>query len=206
MNRKMLMLGIGVAVGYVLGARDGRERYDAMKAKATQLWENPRVTKARKDVEAYARQQAPIIRERAEAVAKAAPGVVADTAKDVAEKVSTTAKDVASKTATTAKDVASKTATTAKDVAEKASTTAKDVVDKASTTAKDVAAKTTATAKDVAGKVTGAASDVRDQAGKVAADLRDRGEAAVDTAVITAGTARDNALAALDDDEDAPKP
>ncbi len=165
MNPRILLLGIGLAVGYVLGTRDGRERYDAMKAKATALWEEPRVAKARKDVEAYARQQAPIIRERAEAAAKAAPGVVSD----VAEKVTATAKDVAAKTASTAKDVASKTA---------------------------------ATARDVADRVTDVAGDVRDQASKVAADLRERGEAAVDGAVATASTARDNALAAVDDDDE----
>ena len=189
MNPRILILGIGVAIGYVLGTRDGRERYDAIKAKVTELWEDPRVAKARKDVEAYARQQAPIIRERAEAAAKAAPGV----AKDVAEQVSATAKDVAAKTTATAKDVAAKTSATAKDVAAK--TTA---------TAKDVSAKATATAKDVAGRVTEAASDVRDQAGKVAADLRERGEAAVESVVSTAGEARDNVIDVIDDDDDTP--
>lgn len=180
MNPRIFMLGIGLAVGYVLGTRDGRERYDAIKAKVDEFWENPRVRKARKDVEAYARQQAPIIRERAEAAAKAAPGAVADFSKDVADKVSTTAKDVASKTTATAKDVAAKTSATAKDVADKA----------------------TATAKDVASKVSDTASDVRDQAAKVAADLRERGEAAVESAVATAGEARDKALDIIDDEDD----
>ncbi|NYF10437.1 hypothetical protein HDC94_001593 [Leifsonia sp. AK011] len=83
MNPRILALAAGVAVGYVLGTRAGREKYDAMKAKAIALWEDPRVAKARRDVEEYARQQAPIIRERAEAAAKAAPAV----AKDVADKV-----------------------------------------------------------------------------------------------------------------------
>lgn len=30
-------------IGYVLGARAGRERYDAMAAKAQELWHDPRV-------------------------------------------------------------------------------------------------------------------------------------------------------------------
>lgn len=138
MNPRLIMLGIGVAVGYVLGTRDGRERYDAMKATVVKYWENPRVARARKDVETYARQQAPIIRERAEAVAKAAPGVVADTAKDVADKVSTTAKDVAAKTSATAKDVAEKATATAKDVAAKVGDTASDVRDQAVKVAADL--------------------------------------------------------------------
>lgn len=149
MNPRILALAAGLAVGYVLGTRAGREKYDAMKAKATELWEDPRVAKARREVEEYARQQAPIIRERAEAAAKAAPGV----AKDVAGKVSATAKDVAGNVSTTAKDVAGKVSTTAKDVADNVSTTAKDVADKVVTRAKDVTE-----------RVTEAAGDARDAA------------------------------------------
>lgn len=165
MKRRLAMLGIGTAIGYVLGTRDGRPRYEAMKARATELWESPRVSRARRDVESYAREQAPIIRAKAEAAAKAAPGV---------------AKDVAGKVSVTAKDVAGSVTETAKDIADRAGTTVKDVAD----------------------RVSGTASDVRGQAGKVAADLRERGESAVDTAVISAGQARDNALDVTDDDDD----
>lgn len=135
------MLGLGLAAGYVLGTRAGRERYEWMKAKATGVWEDPRVAKARHDIEAYAKEQAPIIRDRAEAAAKAAPGFIADTAKDVAEF-----------TADTAKDVASKVSATAKTVADKASTTARTVADKASTTAADVRAQATKVAADLRGR------------------------------------------------------
>ena len=154
MNPRIFMLGLGLAVGYVLGTRDGRERYDQMKAWVTGIWQDPRVAKARHDVEAYARQQAPIIRERAEAAAKAAPGA--------------------------AKDAATKVAATAKDVAHTVGDTAKDLADKAGDTAKDLA----------------------DRAGKVAGDLRERGEAAVDSAVATAGKARDRALEIIDDEDE----
>lgn len=34
---------LGVAVGYVLGARTGRERYDQIKGQAVGVWKNPRV-------------------------------------------------------------------------------------------------------------------------------------------------------------------
>lgn len=110
------MLALGLAAGYVLGTRAGRERYEWMKAKATGVWEDPRVVKARQDIEAYAKEQAPIIRDRAEAAAKAAPGFIADTAKDVADFTAETAKDVAGKVSSTAKDVADKAATTAASV------------------------------------------------------------------------------------------
>lgn len=175
MKPRILILAVGVAIGYVLGTRDGRARYDQMKAKVTELWEDPRVVRARKDVEAYARQQAPIIRERAEAAAKAAPGV----AKDVAGKVAAVATDASAKVAETAKDVAGQV----------------------TETAKDVSAKATATAKDVSAKATATAKDVRARAGEVASDLRERGEAVVDSAVESAGKARDAALDVLPDSD-----
>lgn len=140
MNPRLFMLGIGIAVGYVLGTRDGRERYDAMKAKVVGLWEDPRVTKARNDIEAYARQQAPIIRERAEAVAKAAPGVVADVARDVSDKVTSTAKDVAEKATATAKDVASKVTEVATDVRDQAVRVAADLRERGETAVGNAAA------------------------------------------------------------------
>ena len=159
MNPRLLMLAVGVAIGYVLGTRDGRARYDQMKAKVTTLWEDPRVVKARKDVEAYAREQAPIIRERAEAAAKAAPGV----AKDVAGKVATVATDVSAKAATAAKDVAGQVSDTAKDVSAKAAATAKDVRARAGEVASDLRERGEAavdSAVETAGKARDAALDV----------------------------------------------
>ncbi|MEP6480485.1 MAG: protoporphyrinogen oxidase [Rhodoglobus sp.] len=178
MNPRIFVLAFGIAIGYVLGTRDGRERYDAMKARVTKIWEDPRVAKARKDVEAYAREQAPIIRERAETVAR----------------------DTAARTSAVAKDVAVNTAAVAKDVAAKTTATAKDVAAKTTATAKDVAAKVTDAAGDARVQATKVAGDVREQATKVAGDIRGRGEAAV-TAV---GNVRDDALDALDDDDDKP--
>ena len=146
MNPRILALAVGVAIGYVLGARDGRARYDQMKAKVTELWEDPRVVKTRKDVEAYARQQAPIIAEKAEAAAKAAPGVIADSAR---------------KTADAAKEVADRTTGIAKDVADRTTVIAKDVAGRTSVVAKDVAGRTTIIAKDVVEKVSDTADDIK---------------------------------------------
>ena len=189
MMRKLFVVGVGVSLGYLLGSHAGRERYDWMKAQAIRLWENPRVAKTRHDVEAYARQQAPIIREHAEAAAKAAPGI----AHDMTVKVTDTAKDVADKTVSTARNIADKTAKTARDVADKTATVAVDVADRTATVAVDVADKTVRTARDVAEK-----------ANDVATDLKERGETAVDTAVASAGEARDDALDDDDDDDDEP--
>lgn len=44
MARRISLL-LALAVGYVLGARAGREHYDKIMDKAQQLWQDPRVQK-----------------------------------------------------------------------------------------------------------------------------------------------------------------
>jgi len=38
-----ILLVVGLGIGYVLGTRAGRERYEEMKAAASKLWNDPRV-------------------------------------------------------------------------------------------------------------------------------------------------------------------
>jgi hypothetical protein len=38
-----LALVVGAAAGYVLGTRDGRQRYDQIKSRAEALWQDPKV-------------------------------------------------------------------------------------------------------------------------------------------------------------------
>jgi hypothetical protein len=105
MKKSLFIVLVGLGVGYVLGARAGRERYELIVDKVTGVWEDPRVARARREAARYAREQAPVIRDKAQAVAKAAPGVVADRAKDVAA----TAKDLADRTVATSRRVADRT-------------------------------------------------------------------------------------------------
>ena len=149
MNPRLFALGLGVAIGYVLGTRAGRERYDQMKTAVTALWEDPRVAKARADVETYAKQQAPIIRERAETAAKDVAAKTSAVASDVAAKSAATAKDVAAKTSATAKVVASKVADTANDVAAGASKVAADLRERGETVV-DSAASSVGAVRDAA--------------------------------------------------------
>jgi hypothetical protein len=51
--RGKLLFVAGAAVGYVLGTRAGRKRYDQMKAAATKVWESPSVQKQVHAVEDY---------------------------------------------------------------------------------------------------------------------------------------------------------
>ncbi len=42
---KLLLVGVGVGIGYVLGARAGRERYDQIAAAWARIWHTPIVQK-----------------------------------------------------------------------------------------------------------------------------------------------------------------
>ncbi len=50
-----LTLAAAAAVGYVLGARAGRERYDQLSEKAESLWNNPTVQKGKRRAEEKAK-------------------------------------------------------------------------------------------------------------------------------------------------------
>jgi hypothetical protein len=53
MRGKLMFLG-GAAIGFVLGARAGRERYDQLVATARKTWESPTVQEAAGVVQAQA--------------------------------------------------------------------------------------------------------------------------------------------------------
>jgi hypothetical protein len=73
MKGKILFLA-GLGVGYVLGTRAGRERYEQIKAAASNLWNAPVVQKRVDDVQEFVKDKAP---EVAEFVADGAKKVVA---------------------------------------------------------------------------------------------------------------------------------
>lgn len=76
MRGKILIL-TGLAVGYVLGARAGRERYEEIKATANKLWSDPRVQAKVDAVEDFAKDKGPEVAE-----------FIADNAKKVVSQVS----------------------------------------------------------------------------------------------------------------------
>lgn len=64
MKGKILFVA-GLGVGYVLGSRAGRERYESIKASALKLWNDPRVQKQVDTAEAYVKDKAPEVAEYA---------------------------------------------------------------------------------------------------------------------------------------------
>ncbi|MEO7372803.1 MAG: YtxH domain-containing protein [Terrimesophilobacter sp.] len=57
--RGKLVLLVGVGIGYVLGARAGRERYEDIKMWASKLWNDPRVQHQVHEAEEFAKDKAP---------------------------------------------------------------------------------------------------------------------------------------------------
>ncbi len=62
MKGKILFV-TGLSVGYVLGTRAGRERYESIKKVALKLWNDPRVQKQVDTAEAFVKDKAPDVAE-----------------------------------------------------------------------------------------------------------------------------------------------
>jgi hypothetical protein len=83
-----ILLVVGAGVGYVLGARAGRERYEDIKRSVGNLMKNPRVQRQFDDAEGFVKDKAPEV-----------AGYLADGAKKVVSQVSgKKSKTTASKT------------------------------------------------------------------------------------------------------------
>ncbi|QEO09094.1 hypothetical protein [Protaetiibacter larvae] len=76
MKGKILFL-TGLGVGYVLGTRAGRQRYEQIKSAASRFWKSPQVQRRVDDVQEFVKDKAPEVAE-----------FVADGAKKVVSQVS----------------------------------------------------------------------------------------------------------------------
>jgi hypothetical protein len=69
MKGKILFV-FGLALGYVLGTRAGRERYEQIKAGAEKVWADPRVQRQLSTVEGFVKSTAPHVAVTASSAAK----------------------------------------------------------------------------------------------------------------------------------------
>jgi len=69
MKGKILFV-FGLALGYVLGTRAGRERYEQIKAGAEKVWHDPRVQRQVATVEEFVKDKAPDLADKATSVVK----------------------------------------------------------------------------------------------------------------------------------------
>ena len=73
MMRKAALL-VGLAAGYVLGARDGRERYEQIKSKVTQVAQDPRVQEKASQATEAVRAKAPGLADKVASTVGSATG------------------------------------------------------------------------------------------------------------------------------------
>jgi oxygen-dependent protoporphyrinogen oxidase len=94
--RGKILLVVGLGVGYVLGARAGRERYDQIVTGAEKLWSDPRVQKQVGNASTFAKEKGPEVAHAVQGTAKAAGERATATAKKVQSKVSGSSSDTTS--------------------------------------------------------------------------------------------------------------
>jgi hypothetical protein len=88
-----ILLVVGLGVGYVLGSRAGRERYDEIVAKAQQFWNDPRVKTQVSNAQGFVKEKAPDVADfLSNTVKKAAPAAKKPAARKSPTTRSTTAK------------------------------------------------------------------------------------------------------------------
>jgi hypothetical protein len=128
---KKLTLAAAFGIGYTLGAKAGRERYEQIKSTAQQVKDDPRVQDAAAKAEHVVRDAATSVKDdprvqdavqRAEDLIGDVKGAVkdddlVDRAKDVAHDVKNTASDVADTATSQAKHVAEQVEDTSDDAA-----------------------------------------------------------------------------------------
>lgn len=107
--RGKLTLVTGIAIGYVLGAKAGRERYEQIKSGASRLWNDPRVQGPVHQAEDFAKDKAPEVVEFLADGAKKIVVSVQGASRKGAEKAADATSAAAGKAKTAAKSTARKT-------------------------------------------------------------------------------------------------
>jgi hypothetical protein len=77
MKGKILFVA-GLGLGYILGTRAGREKYDQLKTAAIKVWNDPRVQQQVDAVEDFVKDKAPEVAEFVSDNAKKVVGKVSD--------------------------------------------------------------------------------------------------------------------------------
>jgi len=77
MMRKLTILLSG-AVGYVLGTRAGRERYEQIKGMASKVKDDPRVQEKAQQAADLAKEKAPVVKDKVQGAAGTAAAKVKD--------------------------------------------------------------------------------------------------------------------------------
>ncbi|QAV70732.1 YtxH domain-containing protein [Salinibacterium sp. UTAS2018] len=109
-----ILLVVGLGIGYVLGTRAGREKYEKIKATAGKLWNDPRITQQRHNAEDFVKDKAPDVAE-----------FLADGAKKVVKQVASSKNSSSNASSNASSTTASKSSTSSSSAAKKKPATKK---------------------------------------------------------------------------------
>lgn len=105
---KLFPFAFGVGVGYVLGAKAGKERYEQIKHTSQKIWENDHVQSSVDKVATTAKDVAATQAEKAKEAAASAFDKVQDKAGEVADEAEEKAKEAAEAAEEVVEDVKDK--------------------------------------------------------------------------------------------------
>jgi len=77
MKGKITLLA-GGAIGYVLGTRAGRQRYEQIRSQAQRLWQNPKVQEKAHKAQDFAKEKAPEVQHKVADAASSAASAAKD--------------------------------------------------------------------------------------------------------------------------------
>lgn len=85
MKGKILFVA-GLAAGYVVGARAGRQSYEKIKNRADQVWNDPKVQRSVTKAEDFVAEKAPIVSKKIQETASDAAHAATEKVKSVTSK------------------------------------------------------------------------------------------------------------------------
>ncbi|GAA4758312.1 YtxH domain-containing protein [Citricoccus nitrophenolicus] len=84
--KRLITLGIGAALGYLLGSREGRKNLDKFAKNAQGFWNDPKTQEQVQRATSTVKQQAPVVAEKAAGLADKATDAVKEKAPNLSEK------------------------------------------------------------------------------------------------------------------------
>lgn len=109
--KRIITLGVGAAIGYLLGSREGRQNLDKFAKNAQKLWNDPKTQDQVQKAASTVKDKAPGVAEKASGLADKAADSMRDRAPGMADKTSAAAHAAADKAASATQNLADKAST-----------------------------------------------------------------------------------------------
>jgi NADH dehydrogenase/NADH:ubiquinone oxidoreductase subunit G len=104
--KRLITLGIGAAIGYLLGSREGRQNLDKFAKNAQKFWKDPKTQEQVHKAADAVKHQAPVVADKATGLADKATDALKDRAPDLAAKANAAAHTAAEKGSSAAQHLA----------------------------------------------------------------------------------------------------